>query len=182
VELLDIGDISITSVGEGVRLSRQAFPTVTDFISGVLYTTRERATALSLKNGVTLHSRGNSAIPAFSVGVDTIDIPEAVTVDTVALSELARVNTMSSFELHWKPGRPSDRIWVEMGANHGKRTLSCTFDDSAGAGIVPSMQTNEVGEGRLTFHRISSKSLAIHPLDRAEVRLDVRVMQPVVLY
>ena len=42
IEFLDVGDVSVTSGKRSMRLARQAFPTVTDFIAGVVYTSRDK--------------------------------------------------------------------------------------------------------------------------------------------
>jgi hypothetical protein len=181
-ELLDIGDVGLRVPSGPVKLTRQAFPTVTDFISGVLYTTRDRLPDTLANRELRLYSTGSSGVMAFDVAVEGSPFPRGVTVDATPLGEVARLSTMASLELRWSPGRTGDRIWVEIAANYGKKTWSCAFEDDTGRGVLTGVQSNEYGEGRLIIHRITSKPIPISPLDRAEVRMDMRITQPVVLY
>jgi hypothetical protein len=182
VELLDVGDISVEGDPRERKLTRQAFPTVSDFISGVLYTTRDRVTEFAATKQVTLRARGGASIPSFAAMVDVVSPPQELTIDNTPVGETLRLSTYVNAEIRWTKGRPGDIVWIELGTNHGKRSMSCAFDDAAGIGTLPSLLAGETGEGKLTFHRISAKPLVAAGLDKAEVRFDVRIAQPVTLY
>ena len=182
VELLDVGDMTVTAKGKTQRLSRQAFPTVTDFISGVLYTTRDNPSDFAFAPELVIRARGSASVPVFTVSARTIDLPQPITIDNSPISELSRLNGLSGFEVRWAKGRPGDLIWIELGPITGKKTLSCTFADPQGTGVVPGMLLNTTGEGRLVFHRVSVQEVTVAAVDHAEVRFDVRFTQPVQLY
>jgi hypothetical protein len=182
VELLDVGDITVTGKGKSQRLSRQAFPTVTDFIAGVLYTTRENPSGFTATPDLTVRARGSATIPAFTVSTKSVELPLRITIDGTPVNELSRLSSLSSFEVRWTQGRSGDLIWLELGPVIGKKNLSCAFNDSSGFGIVPGMQLNTTGDGRLVFHRLSVQEVTIGSVDRAEIRFDVRLAQPVSLY
>jgi hypothetical protein len=181
-ELLDIGDLGLRIPAGPVKLTRQAFPTVTDFISGVLYTTRERLADSPVGHEIRLYSTGSSSVVAFDVAVESAEFPRGVTLDSAPIAEVSRISTLSNLDLRWEPGHAGDRIWVEIAANYGKKTWSCAFEDDKGHGVMTGVQSNEFGEGRLTVHRITSRPISVPPLDRAEVRTDMRLAQPIVLY
>jgi len=182
VELLDVGDITVTSKGKTQRLSRQAFPTVTDFISGVLYTTRDSPASFTIAPDLVVRARGSVSVPAFTVSARAVDPPQQITIDGNPIGELARLNTLSAFEVRWSKGRSGDWVWLELTPTTGNKTLSCAFDDALGLGVVPGMLVNSIGEGRLMFHRLSVQDVTVGTFDKAEVRFDVRIPQPVLLY
>jgi hypothetical protein len=181
VELLDVGDLSLTT-SRTTKFARQAFPTVTDFISGVLYTTRYQATEADRTVSFALKSRGSGALPAFNVTFTPLAAPEQLTLEGVPLAEFTRMHALSRAELRWAPGRRLDSLWVELQTDRGHKSLNCTFDDATGSGLIPTELLGETGEGRLTVHRIHRRSLSIPHLDSAEVYVDVRVSQPLVIY
>jgi hypothetical protein len=182
VELLDVGEVTVVTQGKNQRLLRQAFPTVTDFMSGVIYTTRDNPSEFSIESKLDLRARGNAGIPAFTVTASTVPPPRPITIDNTPFDEWTRQSILSNFELKWEKGRAEDLIWVELGVSNGRKTLSCVYDDQQGFGVVPGMQLNTPGEGRFVVHRVSKRDVAINGIDRAEVRFDVRVTQPIQLF
>ncbi|MGC4070324.1 MAG: hypothetical protein QM784_37810 [Polyangiaceae bacterium] len=115
-ELLDIGDLGLRIPAGPIKLTRQAFPTVTDFISGVLYTTRERLADSPVGHEIRLFSTGSSNVMAFDVAVESAEFPRGISLDSTPVSEISRVSTLANLDLRWDPGRSGDRIWVEITA------------------------------------------------------------------
>lgn len=182
VELLDVGDVNVMTRGKYQRLLRQAFPTVTDFMSGVIYTTRDNPSEFSIESNLVLRARGNANIPAFTVTTYTVPPPQRLTIDNNPFGEWTRQSILSNFELKWEKGRPEDLIWVELEVTKGRRSLSCVYADRQGYGVIPGMQLNSIGEGRFVVHRVSKQDIVINGVDRAEVRFDVRITQPIQLF
>jgi len=182
VELLDVGDVTLSTSGKTRKLSRQAFPTITDFISGVLYTTREPASDFTVARSMALRTHGSSATPAFTFSVDAVAPPEQILLDGSSLGETTRLSIANTQDIKWTKGKKGDVAWVELGAVAGTKTISCAFDDSIGAGSIPNMLTSELGEGRITFHRVSIRPLNVANLDKVETRFDVHISQPVWLF
>lgn len=182
VEFLDVGEVTVTSGKRSLRLARQAFPTVTDFISGVIYTSRDRnADLLPLDSRLSLSARGSGRLKGFALEVGDIPPLEKVTLDNAPLAAQSRISAADPFELHWQPGAAGDLLWVEFGANAGRKTVSCVFDDDAGSATIPGGMTDEQGEARITLHRLHQDEISIAGFDRAEIRFDSRLSQVVLM-
>lgn len=182
IEFLDVGDVNAVSGKRTLRLARQAFPTVTDFISGVIYTSRDRnADLLPLDNGLSIRTRGGNKLKGFALEVADVRPVDKVSLDNLPLTPQARISAANPLEIRWQEGLPGDVMWVEFGAIDGHKTVSCAFDDSSGLARIPGMMTDEVGEARLTLHRLHRERSAIAGYDQAEIRFDARLSQIVVL-
>jgi hypothetical protein len=183
IELLDVGDVSVTSGKQTVRLARQAFPTVTDFISGVVYANRDKTPDLTSPNsGFVLRARGAIRLKAFTVEVADLPPLDHVLVDDAPLSEVPRLDGDSSFELRWNRGAPGDVLWVEFACTTGHKVVSCAFDDALGNAKVPGGLNNERGEAHLTLHRLHQVPVDVSGFDHAEVRFDSRVTHTLTLH
>lgn len=183
IELLDVGDVSVASGKRTLRLARQAFPTVTDFISGVVYTTRDKHTDLLPANeGISIAARGASKLKPFTLEIRDVPRLERVQLDGVPLAQVTRLSLDTPFELQWASGSAEDVVWLEFAANNGRKVVSCAFADAAGNARVPGALSFERGEARLTIHRLHSESVTVPGFDRADVRFDTRIAQAVTLY
>jgi hypothetical protein len=183
IDFLDVGDVTVASGQRKVRLARQAFPTVTDFISGVVYTTREKhADLLPLDGGLSMSAQGASKLRPFTVEISDVPRLERVQLDGVPLGQITRLSVDNPLELQWKAGAPGDVVWLEYGANSGRKVVSCAFDDAIGAAKIPGGLSSELGDARLTLHRIHGESVPLPGFDRADMRFDSRIAQPVSLY
>lgn len=181
VELLDVGDLSLATTKTN-KFIRQAFPTVADSISGVLYTTRYRAVEPGKENPFALKSRGSGSLAAFNVAFAPLKVPEQLTLEGIAFFELARLQAQPRAELRWLPGQPSDSIWVELQTDTSHKTLNCAFDDAAGVGVIPTDLLGETGDARITVHRVHRQQISVPHLDSTELYMDVRFSQPLVIY
>jgi hypothetical protein len=183
IEFLDVGDVSVASGKRNVRLARQAFPTVTDFISGVVYATRDKhADLLPIDDGLSITARGASKLRPFTLEIQDLPRLERVQLDGVPLAQVTRVSLDNSFELQWVGGSAEDVVWLEYAANNGRKVVSCAFADAAGTAKVPGGLSFERGEARLMIHRLHSESITVPGFDRADVRFDTRFVQAVTLY
>jgi hypothetical protein len=183
IEFLDVGDVAVTSGRRALPLARQAFPTVTDFIAGVVYTSRDKnADLLPLDSGLTIYARGTGKLKPFAVTVADLPRPTGIILDGVPLAAVSRLSVVDSFELRWDAGSVGDTLWLEFGATSGHKFASCAFDDAAGQAHVPGGLTDELGETRIVLHRLHSAALKLAGFDRAEMRFDSRVVQPASLY
>jgi len=182
IEFLDVGDVSVHSGKRNMRLARQAFPTVTDFIAGVVYTSRDKnADLLPLDAGLSIRARGAGKLKAFSLDVAARSSLDRLTLDGVALSAVTRVTALNGFDLRWQPGTAGDLLWLELVANNGRKVVTCAYDDGLGSARVPGGMTDELGESRLTLHRLNRAVVNLAGFDGAEVRFDTRITQPLLL-
>jgi hypothetical protein len=173
VELLEAGDVALSTAWATTHLAPRAFPTVTDFISGIVYTTRDRA-AEPLPPGVTYDVRttGGLHVPPLTLRVEAPPALEAVTVSGTPLPELSSVATAEPLDLTWAVGAAGDIVYAELSSADGAPTVVCAFRDELGTGTVPASAFIGSGEGRVSFHRLRSHSFRVAAIDRGELRFD----------
>lgn len=182
IEFLDVGEVSVSSGKRSMRLARQAFPTVTDFIAGVVYTSRDKnADLLPLDAGLSVRARGTGKLKPFTVDIADPPRLERLFLDGAPLSTVNRLSALNSFDLRWAPGAAGDVLWLEFGANSGHKVVSCAFDDTLGSARVPGGMTDELGETRLSLHRLHRANINLPGFDAAEIQFDSRLMQPLLL-
>ena len=173
VELLDVGDVSLGASNQSSLLVRQAFPTVTDFISGVVYTKRDLSSIpLPLATSYTLAARGAPDVAAFKIAVQAPEEPTDVAVDGLALAQVTRLSRKQNVKFAWKAGTPGDKIAIDVKNPDRPGDVSCAFDDAAGEGIVPSDAFVAPGTVRLEFHRLRSRLSNIKGIDRTQIEFD----------
>jgi hypothetical protein len=138
VELLDVGDVSLVATNGGSQLVRQAFPTVTDFIAGVVYTKRDLSSApLPPATSYTLTSRGAPSIPAFRISMNAPQEPTDVRIDGSLIDQVARLARGQGVQFTWRPGKAGDRVEIEVKNSDRPGDFSCAYDDALGSGYLP---------------------------------------------
>jgi hypothetical protein len=155
VELLDVGSISIESLGNGehLALAPRQVPDVVDLVSGTMYSARIDEDSVPSNADVAVVVSGSADVPAFSVRAKTPEAPSSV-----ALTGL----DAASADLAWT-AQGDDAIYVDVGASR------CTFADDGHASIPSSLFGDE---GTLTVHRLHREKLSIPGVDDGEVRFD----------
>jgi hypothetical protein len=173
VELLEAGEV-VVGVGDSeTSLAPHAFPSVTDAISGVLYTTRDRSsTGLPAGARYVVRTSGGAGISGIAVGGDAPNELDAVQVNGRPLAEVTEVSTGRPIDLTWGPGTGNDLLYVELSSNEGKVSTICTFRDDAGAGSVAGAAFNGAGSGRLSLHRVRTAAFTSPGVDVGEVTFD----------
>lgn len=173
VELLEAGSVSLSTASSDSSLAPHAFPTVTDLVSGIVYTTRDRnAEPLPAAVPYTLRASGGAALPALEVVKQAPAELEAVTLGGVPLAEVAEVSVGSPLDFTWGVGASGDTVYVELSSADGTRSTVCAFRDDAGAGTVPAGVFVDVGPGRVSLHRVRVGGFASPGIDVGEVRFD----------
>jgi hypothetical protein len=173
VELLDVGDVSLVASNGGSQLVRQAFPTVTDFIAGVVYTKRDLSSApLPSATSYTLTARGAPGIPAFRIDMATPQEPVDVKIDGAPIAQVARLARGQNTQFTWKPGSPGDRIEIQITNPDRPGDFSCTFDDASGTAVFPGDAFVAPGTVRIEFHRLRTTTSSGKGLDRIQVEFD----------
>lgn len=172
VEFLEAGSVSVSAAGSSTDLAPRAFPTVTDFISGVMYTTRERA-AEPLPPDVpyTFRVSGGYEVPPLAVHASAPEPFAGVTVRGVPLAEAKTVVPGEPIDLTWSVGRTGDVVWLELGTADNASAV-CVFRDEAGVGTVPASLFTGTGPGHISVHRTRTTSFAAQGLDRGVLRFD----------
>jgi hypothetical protein len=172
VEFLEAGSVNVRAGGFSTDLAPRAFPTVTDFISGVMYTTRERA-AEPLPPAVpyTIRASGGFEIPPLAVYASAPEALVGVTIRGVPLAEIKTVLSDEPIDLTWSVGRPGDVFWIELSTPDNVSSV-CAFRDEAGVGTVPASAFAGAGSSHLSVHRTRIADFAAQGLDRGVLRFD----------
>ena len=176
LEFIEAGDVSISAANAVTPLVPHAFPTVGGFASGVLYTTRDRASsALPAAVPYVLLASGSPSVPALHAVIDAPKAPTSVVVGGVTLGELAELHTGTATVLTWAAGDSQDSIYAELLAYDGSPSVLCSFHDDAGAGMIPADAFTGTGTGRVALHRVRSRHLESKASPSSDVRFDFQV-------
>lgn len=176
VEFMEAGDIRLATTRGATQLSARAFPTITDLISGVVYTTRDRsADALPAGERYDITVAGNGTLGPLTVNVQAPRALDAVTVVGVPLAELQSLATAQPIEITWAPGYSNDVVVAEFAKLDGTAGTVCTFRDDAGRATLPASILEAEGAGGLVLRRVSSHTFVKPGIDRGELRFDFAV-------
>jgi len=188
IELLDVGDISITAESTSMPLATRAFPDVGGLVSGVFYTSRDARSDLPAPGRYVLESTGSTMLERFSVGAEAPANPESVRVGNVDLAEGVMLEEGSATNLHWRVGETlsetrkheNDLVYVDLTAPSGIG-IRCTYKDS-GEAVMPAFVTASKAWGTLpaavtiSLHRIRQGQFVASGIDDAELRFDFSVV------
>ena len=177
-ELLDVGEVTLVAGGNVTTLAPRAFPTVTDSISGVVYTTRDRTAApLPAGSSYTIATTGGSALgPLSGEGQAPAALAE-VKLGGIAFAEAASLPASHEIELAWTAGALGDRLYVELDGDSGASL--CAFQDDVGHGVVPAAFAPALGEAVLSVHRLRQATFNEVGLSRGELRFDFELSRSV---
>ena len=171
LELLDAGEVTLAAGGSVTTLAPRAFPTITDSIAGVVYTTRDRAAApLPAGTSYTVATTGGSALGPLSGEAQAPALLTGVSLggDTFANAEVLAARR--DLAVAWTPGTAGDRVYLEVEDAEGTRT--CTFADEAGHGVIPANVVPAAGTAAVTVHRLREAAFSDPGLTRGAVRFD----------
>jgi len=188
VELLDVGDLSITAESTSMPLATRAFPDVGGLISGVFYTSRDARSDLPAPGRYVLESSGSTTLDKFSIGADAPANPEAVRLGTVELNESVVLEEGAPTNVSWRvsdqtaDGRKheDDRIYVDLTAASGTG-IRCTYKDLGEATLPASVTANKVWGAlpavvNVSVHRTRKGQFVASGIDEAELRFDFSVV------
>ena len=171
VELLEAGEVTLAAGGNVTTLALRAFPTVTDSISGVVYTTRDRAsTPLPAASAYTFATTGSSSLGPLSGDAPAPAALSGVLLGGEPLGDVEGIPAGEDLKLAWDPGSAGDRIYVELDQNAA--TTVCAFGDAAGEGSIPSSLLPVSGEASLAVHRLRQTAFTDDGLAHGELRFD----------
>ncbi len=185
VHLLDVGEVSIratlddalpASDDQAITLAPHAFPSISSFASGVMYTSRDREAA-SFPSGATYRVAvsGSQDLGGFHLEASAPRQLTNVTLSGEPLSRVAALSTSEPLDVTWRVGAPGDVVVVELvDADDASALVRCAFADDTGAGSVPAERLNGlVGRGEVALHRYRNLQapLANDVAPNGEVRL-----------
>jgi hypothetical protein len=170
-ELLDAGEVTLVAGGVVTTLAPRAFPSAADAISGVVYTTRDRAAEpLPAAARYTVATSGSGALEAISVELPAPAALDGVKVMGTALGEIETLGGARPVELSWTAGAPGDIVYVTFETD-AVSTL-CAFRDDGGRGTVPASAVPPSGLADISVHRLRATPFSSAGLGRGELRFD----------
>ena len=173
VEMLDVGDVTLMAGKQSSPLARQAFPTVTDFIAGVVYTTRDLSSdPLPPAASYSIVARGAPGIPPFRIDAAAPQEPSNVTLEGMNLAQVTRLVRGNGVDLTWNPGEAGDKLLVEVISPERPNEVTCAFNDSTGKGRLPADALASHGTVRFEVHRLRTTPFTLKGLDRTQVQFD----------
>lgn len=176
VELVEAGDVVVTANGSETSLAPHAFPTVTDLVSGVVYTTRDLSSdPLPADEPYTVRATGIGETGALTISRQAPPELEAVTLGGLPLAEVSDISLAAPVDLTWSVGAPGDVVVVELTSSDGAALAVCSFRDDTGAGTVPVGTFDVPGSGRLSLHRVRTSEFSAGDVDLGELRFDFEV-------
>jgi hypothetical protein len=175
VEFLEAGEVSLRTPELSASLAPRAFPAFTDRISGVVYTTRDRA---ELPTGARyeLYASGSFALPAFSAAAEAPEPLAEVLIQGLPVDEIGTVSLAMPVSVSWRPGTSGDLIYFEAAGENGVPNLVCTFGDETGAATIPASSIGLKGSGSLSLHRVRTVPFQSPGIDAGEVRFDFQIV------
>ena len=173
-ELLDAGEVTLVAGGAVTTLAPRAFPSAADAVSGVVYTTRNRAAEpLPAASRYTVATSGSAALEPISVELLAPAALEGITVMGNALGDGPPLRAASSLELAWKAGAAGDIVYVTL--DSGATSTLCAYRDDTGHGTLPASSMPSSGTAALSLHRLRTTPFTSAGLGRGELRFDFEV-------
>lgn len=159
LELLDAGEVSLETERTIARLAPRAFPTVSQIVSGVTYTTRDQSIApLPAALPYRVRTQGSALLPPLDLVANAPESLSHVTVSGLPLEELRELPLGRPVDVTWLPSQQpatSDLVVIELRGEQTEHAIECAFRDDGGVGTVPAELTRELsGRGQLVVHRI----------------------------
>jgi len=173
VDFLDAGDVVITAGDARATLAPRAVPTVSDLLSGVLYTTRD-GSADPLPPGVTYEvaTTGGDGLSPLRVAATAPTPLTGLRLGGTPFGEVTSVRAGVPLDLSWDVGAPGDLVVVELALDDGS-VATCSFPDEAGTATVPAASVPSAGEGWLGVHRVRVTGFESPEIDHGELRFDL---------
>jgi len=183
IDLLDAESVQLITSSGTHELAPHAFPTVTDWIRGVVHTSRDRDAA-QLPAGETYRWKAQEIEDTGSLDASFASpaLPSEVTVGGVPWTGAIRLTAASDLDFTWSTTRsaPGDLIWIVFESQG--RQKSCAFNDADGAGSIslrgsdPRLLATSGSTAELAVHRVRSLTEAGPAgLELVSVRFDFSV-------
>jgi hypothetical protein len=171
VELLNAGEVSVAAGGGVTTLAPRAFPSVTDSIAGVVYTTRDRAAEpLPSALAYTVAASGAGALGPVSAEASAPTTLGEVEVLGTPLGELRTLSSQRDVELGWAPGAAGDRVVVVLDGIDS--VTRCALRDEIGRGVLPVSELPRAGYATLSVHRLRQARFSGVGIAGGELRFD----------
>ncbi len=193
IEFLDAGRVRLIA-GDAAphELAPHAFPTIADFISGVVYASRDRnGDGLPAGQLYRIETGNDGSVAELSASHEAPPLPADVTLGGAPFESVEKLQSGQPLDVTWSVSSDtSDRFYVEVAAS-GASSI-CSFDDASGAGTVPTDGFPSGADAHLSLHRVRvARSVPQSPaqganddqapkgVDQLELRFDFSVSRAV---
>lgn len=172
-EFLEAGDVLLKASEAETLLAPRVFESAQAELSGVVYTSRDRASEpLPGGAGYVLKTTGSEQLPALELRVRAPELLSDVFVGGTPLTEVGAVSSGSEVVVGWSAGEARDVVYVEVSSDELGTLGVCAFSDASGRGVLPRGLFGASGNGGLSFHRLRQVVADAGELDAAQVRFD----------
>lgn len=172
-EFLDAGDVLLRTSGAETLLAPRLFGSSQAELSGVVYTSRDKASEpLPGGDAYLLRTTGSEQLPAIELRVQAPELLSEVFVAGTALAEVQELTGGSETPLSWRAGDARDLVYVAVSDADSGTLGVCVFRDAQGHGTLPRGLFGAQGAGSLAFHRLREVAADIGALAAAEARFD----------
>lgn len=169
LELLGAGTVSLTPEGSTrpIALAPRAFPSVSSFAAGIVYTSRDRdGDALPSNARYNVLVTGSDEFPRLELDAQApAELSEVTLGGEPFESALEHVATQP-LDLTWTVGAAGDIVYADVTVP-GKRPLRCAFDDADGSGSIAAEALSTLAETETT-----SAELVLHRRRQVQARGD----------
>jgi len=173
-ELLDAGEVTLVAGGVVTTLAPRAFPSAADAISGVVYTTRDRAAEpLPAAARYTVATSGSADLEPVSVELPAPAALEGVLVMASPLGELATLRGAQPIDLRWNAGAPGDIVYLTLETD--TFSTRCAYRDESGRGTIPASALPPSGSASFSLHRLRTTPFTSAGLRSGELRFDFEI-------
>ena len=177
IEFVDVGEVTLVADQSRYPLAPRAFPTVAEFVSGVVYTSRDDSRPLSRASSLRFEASGSAAMRPLVVSIGTLpSLDEVRLVDAAGVDLEGTFLRGASLHLRWQSDRQADgsvTIVVEEEAEDAESRVRCTFADHGQATIpADALRGLSSDELRMTVGRHRRKVHSVRPTERVIVDVD----------
>ncbi|MCA9625625.1 MAG: hypothetical protein KC731_41670 [Myxococcales bacterium] len=185
IEMLDVGDVSVSSDDLTLPLAARAFPDVGEWVSGVVYTSRDESTPLPAEGSYLIETTGSAVVDGFALRLDAPALPDGVRLGGFAIDDAAPpvLEAGEPLAVTWDVpsdgNRVGDRIVLEwMSSPMDRRPIErrpAHRDGARGEGAdLVAVQCVFADDGRATVPAVYTSLLAETASVGAEIEMVVR--------
>ncbi|HEY4122586.1 MAG TPA: hypothetical protein VGM56_32200 [Byssovorax sp.] len=180
IELLDVGELAVqVDGGQPIWLVTRAFPDVGDLVSGVFYTTRDDAAALTTGSFL-VSSSGSSQLDHFEVAAAAPADLDEVRLDDDLLTDGPALVPGRSIAVRWQAAdepAAEDRVFIDVTGASGV-TTRCAYGDVGEATLRGDVLDEQAlgSNATIEVHRVRRSFFGTNAIDAGEIRFDLSVL------
>jgi hypothetical protein len=163
VELVDVGEVSLSAGGLETRLVARQLPDVTDVVSGVVYARAADPSLLPASARYTLRIAGGQVFGPMQIMATAPADPADI---QIAGENAGLVLVVSpSVDLSWPADAADDAVYVDV----QPASVRCALDRGTHGTVAAALLDDT---GTLVVHRLHREPLRLQGIDSGEVRFD----------